>query len=64
LYIIIYKEKINFYFIAKGSLTELQNQLIIVKDVNLLDKTIFQKIYLQSTKTSKLINGLIKYCRK
>ncbi|MFZ2190432.1 MAG: four helix bundle protein, partial [Candidatus Magasanikiibacteriota bacterium] len=28
-----YKEKIQFYFIALGSVTELQNQLLISKDV-------------------------------
>jgi four helix bundle protein len=28
-----YKEKIQFYFISLGSVTELQNQLIIARDI-------------------------------
>jgi len=38
------KEKIQFYFISKGSLTELQNQLLIAKDVGYIDKNEFKNI--------------------
>lgn len=57
------KEKIQFYSIARGSLTELQNQLLIAKDVGYLEKTLFKEIAIQSVTVHKLINGLIKSAR-
>jgi len=55
-----YKEKIQFYSIAQGSNTELQNQLLITKDVGYLAKSDFYGIANQSVKVHKLLNGLIK----
>ncbi len=55
-----YKEKIQFYSIAQGSTTELQNQLLIAKDVNYITKEKFQEIAKQSVIVHKIINGLIK----
>lgn len=52
------KEKYQFYSIAQGSLTELQNQLLIARDVGYLEEDEFQKAAEQSIKTHKLINGL------
>jgi len=57
------KEKIQFYYTARGSLTELQNQLLIAKDVGYLTKSRFQKIAAQTVKVSKLLTGLIKSLR-
>jgi four helix bundle protein len=54
------KEKIQFYFIAKGSLTELQNQLLVARDVGYLDKSEFKSVAEQTVVVHKLINGLIK----
>ncbi|MFA5358212.1 MAG: four helix bundle protein [Patescibacteria group bacterium] len=53
-------EKIQFYTIAKSSLTELQNQLIISLDVHYLDKEVFQRISLVSVGCCKLLSGLIR----
>jgi four helix bundle protein len=58
------KEKVQFYFMSKGSNIELQNQLLIAKDVNYLNKEAFDGVAGQSVTVNKLINGLIKYCRK
>lgn len=58
------KEKIQFYFMSKGSNIELQNQLLIAKDVGYLNKEIFDGVARQSVTVNKLINGLINYCRK
>ena len=55
-----YKEKLQFYSIALGSTTELQNQLLILKDINYITKEQFQDIAEQSVKVHKIINGLIK----
>lgn len=54
------KEKIQFYYMAKGSLTELQNQLLLSKDVGYLKKEIFTEIAEQTVVVDKLIMGLIK----
>ena len=55
-----YKEKVRFYSIALGSITELQNQLLIAKDVGYITKEQFQDIAEQSVKVHKITNGLIK----
>ena len=55
-----YKEKIQFYSIAHGSITELQNQLVISRDVNYIISEEFQKIAKQSITVHKIISGLIK----
>lgn len=54
------KEKIQFYCIASGSITELQNQLVICRDLKILDDLKFQEIARQTTIVQKIINGLIK----
>jgi four helix bundle protein len=53
-------EKVQFYSIALGSLTELQNQLIIAKDLKYLTESMYQKIQIQTVSDHKLINGLMK----
>lgn len=55
-----YKEKIRFYRIAQASLTELQNQLLISRDMKYLDKNRFNKVADQTVTVIKLINGLIR----
>ena len=54
------KEKLQFYHIALGSLSELQSQITIVKDLNYIEKEEFAKIMDQTFKVQKLLNGLIK----
>ncbi|EKD85886.1 MAG: S23 ribosomal protein [uncultured bacterium] len=55
-----YKDKSQFYSMALGSLTELQNQLLVAKDVDYLSDSSFEKTSEQTITVSKLINGLIK----
>lgn len=55
-----YKDKVQFYCMSLGSLTELQNQLLITKDVHYLTREEFDNAAKQSVVVSKLINGLIK----
>lgn len=55
-----YKEKIQFYYLAQGSLTELKNQLIIAKDVGYLDEKNYLKLKDQADITHRLLQGLIK----
>lgn len=58
-----YKEKIQFYLIARGSLIELQNQLLVAKDVKFLNEKDFKEIANQSVEAHKILNGLIKGSR-
>lgn len=53
------KEKIQFYYLAQGSLTELKNQLIIARDVNYINNEIFDTISKQLNVAHKLLQGLI-----
>ncbi|MEK7663856.1 MAG: four helix bundle protein [Patescibacteria group bacterium] len=54
------KEKQRFYDMGQGSLVELQNQLIISKDVGYLPMIDFRNIAEQSITANKLVNGLLK----
>lgn len=54
------KEKLQFYYMAKGSLTELQNQLLVAKDVGYLPKEKFNHLANQTVTVGKLLTGLIK----
>jgi len=54
------KEKIQFYYMSLGSLTELQNQLLIARDIHYLPKDEFNKLAEQTIEVSKLVNGLIR----
>lgn len=58
-----YKEKIQFYSMAQGSNTELQNQLLIARDIGYLKELEFTKTANQSVTVHKLLNGLIKASR-
>lgn len=54
------KEKRQFYRMALGSLTELQNQLLIGRDLGYLSGENFNQLAEQSIITGKLINGLVR----
>lgn len=54
-----YKEKVQFYYMAQGSLTELKNFMIIAKDVNYLKLNQFEQLKEQANLTHKLLQGLI-----
>lgn len=54
------KEKVQFYSIAIGSLTEVQNQLLIARDIGYISKEQFSSIAIKTVDVSKLINGIIK----
>ena len=55
-----YKEKVQFYSIAKGSNLELQNQLLAARDIGFLNKERFQELAEQSVDVGKLLTGLIR----
>lgn len=52
------KDKIHFYSIAQGSLTELQNQMLIARDIGYILAHEFNDIAKQTVLVSKLLAGL------
>jgi four helix bundle protein len=58
-----YKEKVQFYSMALGSVTELQNQLTIAKDLFYIGEDTFSQVEELTIKVHKIINGLIKGAR-
>lgn len=59
-----YREKAQFYSIALGSVTELQNQMEVSKDVGYLSEDEFLKAEAQLLTIHKIMNGLIKSTRQ
>jgi four helix bundle protein len=57
------KEKSQFFYMALGSLTELQNQLLIARDLKYITNIEFKDLADQTVIVSKLLNGLIKSSR-
>lgn len=54
-----YKEKIQFYYISQGSLTEFKNQILIAKDVGYLEQKDFKNLVKQANITYQLLQGFI-----
>lgn len=63
-----YKEKVQFYSMSLGSVTELENQLIVSRDVGYITNETYSQIDSLILEVHKIINGLIKsskdYARK
>ncbi len=55
-----FKDKIRFYYQARGSVAEVQNFILLAKDLNFIDGIISRKLGEQSIEIAKLINGLIR----
>lgn len=55
-----YKDRNHFNYQARGSVKEVQDFLLISKDLKLIDKIHFDEIWIQVKKTEMLINGLIR----
>jgi four helix bundle protein len=53
-------DKLHFYIMARGSITELQNHAQLAFDVNLLTQEKLAKLDEQSSLAHKLVVGLIK----
>ncbi|MFZ3032016.1 MAG: four helix bundle protein [Candidatus Moraniibacteriota bacterium] len=55
-----FKDKVHFYVMAQGSLTELQNQLLIARDIGYITQAKFSEIAELSVVDHKILSGLIK----
>lgn len=54
------KEKVQFYYIAHGSLTETENLIFVIRDTDLIERLKCESIFEQIHKTQSLLNGLIR----
>lgn len=54
------KEKSQFFYMALGSLTEVQNQLLIARDLGYIKSAKFEEVANQTVVVSRLLNGIIK----
>jgi four helix bundle protein len=57
------KDKTQFYRMSLGSLTEVQNQLMIARDLGYIESLAFDELSFLTVEIHKLINGLIKALR-
>ncbi len=58
------KERAQFYVQARGSVAELQNHLLLARDIGYLSKENFKSLADMTVEVSKLINGIIKSTSK
>lgn len=59
-----YKEKLQFYYLAQGSLTEIKNQLLIARDVGYLTTTEFEPLAQAANDIHALLAGFLKKTRE
>ena len=57
------KELSNFLSMARGSSSEVQNDLYIALDLNYISQVEFNQLYQETKKIAKQINGLMTYLR-
>ena len=57
------RDKLNFYNIARGSLLELENQILLSADLGFLSHDVSGSLRESLTNTHKLINALISSTR-
>jgi four helix bundle protein len=55
------KDSLQFFYIARGSLYELETQLFLSNDLNFIDKLNLDKFLVQLEIVRKLLNGFIRY---
>lgn len=58
------KEKIQFYYVSSGSLTEVRNQLMIARDLGYITKDKFKELNGLVIEICKMAQGLIKSIRR
>jgi four helix bundle protein len=59
-----YKEYLQFAYIAKGSLAELETQLAITEKINIVEKTLTDSLTLKCEELGRMLSGLIRALRE
>jgi len=55
-----YKDRLNFYYDARGSVGEIQSQTIDAKDLNFVNEEMFRQVFDQAEKVGVILGGLIR----
>lgn len=55
-----FSDKSHFYIMAHGSLTELQNQILVAKDVKYIGKSESDILFVQTELVYRILGGLIR----
>lgn len=55
-----FKEKVQFYYHANGSLLEIKSQLFAARDLKYMSVITFEKVMDQANKSQAVLRGLIK----
>ena len=55
-----FKDKVRFYYQARGSVAEVQNFLLLTKDLGFIDSKEWRELGEEAKRVEKLVNGLIK----
>ena len=55
-----YKDRLRFYYDARGSISEVQAQLIIAKDLKFIREREFKALWDQAEKIAIILGGLIR----
>jgi len=58
------KEFVQFLFVAKGSIAEVQSQLYVALDQNYITQEVFSVLYDKAEEVAKLLSGFITYLLK
>lgn len=54
------KDRIQFYFIARGSLAELETQLVLTTRKKFIEREVMELLWNKLQELGKIINGLIR----
>ena len=55
-----YKDKVNFYYASRGSVSEVQNLLLVVRDVRYVPESLINPLLEQTDEIRRLLNGLVR----
>jgi four helix bundle protein len=59
-----YKDRLNFYYDARGSVGEIESQMIDAKDLKFIKEKDFQLVWEQAEKVGVILGGLIRGTQK
>ena len=59
-----FKDKVRFYYQARGSVAEVQNFLLLSHDLSFISKEVCNGLMEKANNTRQLINGLIRSIEK
>jgi len=59
-----FKDKARFYYQARASISEVQNFLIVAKDLQYINQNEYINMFGQGNKVRQLLNGLIRATKK